>query len=99
MAEPKKAAEPRLADNSVESDSRTHHNHRSPTLLSVQHANVPAPLRGDPRDEIILQMDRGLHLLKGTVDQLTGLKDMVDQLTRLAQSQLYPYAPPADTKA
>ena len=93
MAEPKKAAEPRLADISVVSDSRTHHNHRNPTPLAVQHENVPAPLRGDPRDELILQMDPDLHLLKGTVDQLAGLKDMVDQLTRLSQPQLHLYAP------
>ena len=67
MAEPKKAAEPRLADSSVESDNRSHHNNRNPTPLAVQHENVHAPLRGDPRDELILQMGRDSQLLKGTV--------------------------------
>ena len=91
MAELKKATEPRLADISVESDSRSHRSHRNPTPLAVQHENVLAPLRGDPRDELILQVGRDLQLLKGTVEQLTGLTDMVDQLTRL--SQLHSYAP------
>ena len=93
MAEPKKATERRPPDINVESDSRSHHTHHNPTLPAVHHENILAPLRVDPRDELILQMDRDLHLLKGTVDQLTGLKDMVDQLTRLSQPQLHPYAP------
>ena len=93
MAEPKKATEPRLADMSVENDSGSHHSHRNPTPLAVQHENVLAPLRGDPRDELILQMGRDLQLLKGTVEQLTRLKDMVAQLTRLPQPQLHSYAP------
>ena len=65
----------------------------NPTPLAVQHENVLAPLRGDPRDELILQMGRDLQLLKGTVEQLTGIKDMVDQLTCLSQPQLHSYAP------
>ena len=77
MAEPKKATDPRFADISVESYSRSHHNHCNPIPLAVQHENVPAPLRGDPRDELILEMGRDLQLLKGTVEQPTGLKNMV----------------------
>ena len=93
MAEPKKAPERRLPDINVGSDSRSHHTHHNPTPPAVHHENVLAPLRGDPRDELILQMGRDLQLLKGTVEQLTGLKVMVDQLTRLSQPQLPSYAP------
>ena len=94
VAEPKKATtEPQLADTSVGRDSRSHHNHRNPTPVAVQHESVLAALRGDPGDKLILQMGRDLQLLKGTVEQLTGLTDMVDQLTCLSQPHLHSHAP------
>lgn len=93
MAEPKKVTERRHPDIKVESDDGSLHVHHSPAPHAGDHENVRAPLRGDPRDELILHMRRDLQALKDKVRQLEELKDIGGNLPCISQFQLPQYAP------